>query len=177
MRQSSSSAGSRFGRSAGRSWRVDETYIRGRGSGPISIERWTRLGRLSISGSAVVGMWQPRRLSSSRRSDHEGRPPHTITWTATQRRTEQYAKCERTDYYPSARSCDLPNTSTTLSSRTIAGLSSEPDRCLVSKVANPLPLIAGIELLRRIHKGQFSLSTLRLKGQAAPTIWNAVLAA
>ena len=37
--------------------------------------------------------------------------------------------------------------------------------------------IAGIELLRRIHKGQFALSRLRLKGQAAPTIWNAVLAA
>jgi hypothetical protein len=37
--------------------------------------------------------------------------------------------------------------------------------------------IAGIELLRRIHKGQFALSRLRLKSQAAPTIWNAVVAA
>ena len=37
--------------------------------------------------------------------------------------------------------------------------------------------IAGIGLLRRIHKGQFALSRLRLKGQDAPTIWNAVLAA
>jgi hypothetical protein len=34
--------------------------------------------------------------------------------------------------------------------------------------------IAGIELLRRIHKNQFALSALLLKGQAAPTIWNAV---
>jgi len=37
--------------------------------------------------------------------------------------------------------------------------------------------IAGVELLRRIHKAQFSLSRFRLKDQAAPAFWNAVLAA
>ena len=37
--------------------------------------------------------------------------------------------------------------------------------------------IAGIELLRRIHKGQFALGSLRPKDQAAPAIGNAVLAA
>jgi transposase-like protein len=37
--------------------------------------------------------------------------------------------------------------------------------------------IAGIELLRRIRKGQFALGRLRLKNQTAPTIWNGVLAA
>ncbi len=31
--------------------------------------------------------------------------------------------------------------------------------------------IAGVELLRRIHKGQFSLSRLRLKDHAAPVLW------
>ena len=36
--------------------------------------------------------------------------------------------------------------------------------------------IAGIELLRRIHKGQFNLRWLRLKGRSVPAIWNAVLA-
>jgi hypothetical protein len=35
--------------------------------------------------------------------------------------------------------------------------------------------IAGVELLRRIYKDQFSLSRLRIEGQAAPAIWNAVL--
>ena len=35
--------------------------------------------------------------------------------------------------------------------------------------------IAGVELLHRIRKGQFNLGRLRLKGQAAPAIWNAVL--
>jgi transposase-like protein len=37
--------------------------------------------------------------------------------------------------------------------------------------------IAGVELLRHIHKSQFALGPLRLKNQAAPTIWSAVLAA
>jgi hypothetical protein len=37
--------------------------------------------------------------------------------------------------------------------------------------------IAGVELLRRIHKRQFALSWLRRRDQAAPAIWNAVLAA
>ena len=37
--------------------------------------------------------------------------------------------------------------------------------------------IAGIELLRGIHKGQFNLRRLRLKGRSPPAIWNAVLTA
>jgi len=38
-------------------------------------------------------------------------------------------------------------------------------------------IIAGIELLRRIRKGQFNLRRLRLNGRGAPAIWNAVLVA
>jgi transposase-like protein len=37
--------------------------------------------------------------------------------------------------------------------------------------------IAGIELLRRISKGQFNLARLRLQDRRAPAVWNAVLAA
>ena len=37
--------------------------------------------------------------------------------------------------------------------------------------------VAGVELLRRIHKGQFNLRRLRFEGRSAPAIWNAVLAA
>jgi transposase-like protein len=37
--------------------------------------------------------------------------------------------------------------------------------------------LAGVELLHRIRKEQFALSRLQLKDQAAPAIWNAVLAA
>jgi transposase-like protein len=37
--------------------------------------------------------------------------------------------------------------------------------------------IAGIELLRRIHKGQFNLRRLHLNGRSASAVWNAVLTA
>ena len=37
--------------------------------------------------------------------------------------------------------------------------------------------IAGIELLRRIHKGQLNVGKLRLKDRSTPAVWNAVLAA
>jgi hypothetical protein len=37
--------------------------------------------------------------------------------------------------------------------------------------------IAGVELLRCIHKGQFALGPLHPKDHAAPAIWNGVLAA
>jgi transposase-like protein len=37
--------------------------------------------------------------------------------------------------------------------------------------------IAGVELLRRIYKKQFSLRRLHLKEHAPPILWNAVLAA
>ena len=37
--------------------------------------------------------------------------------------------------------------------------------------------IAGIELLRRIHKGQFNLGRLRLKDKGTAAVWNAALSA
>jgi hypothetical protein len=37
--------------------------------------------------------------------------------------------------------------------------------------------IAGVELLRRIHKGQFNLRALHLKDRTASVVWNAALAA
>ena len=37
--------------------------------------------------------------------------------------------------------------------------------------------IAGIELLRRIHKGQVNLGRLCIEGANAPALWDAVLAA
>ena len=37
--------------------------------------------------------------------------------------------------------------------------------------------VAGIELKRRIRKGQFRLGRLRLRGRPAPAVWEAVLAA
>ena len=36
--------------------------------------------------------------------------------------------------------------------------------------------IAGVEPLRRIHTDQFAVTSLRIKSQAAPALWKAVLA-
>jgi hypothetical protein len=36
--------------------------------------------------------------------------------------------------------------------------------------------IAGIELLRRVRKDQFTLGSLRFKDQTVPALWNAILA-
>jgi transposase-like protein len=38
-------------------------------------------------------------------------------------------------------------------------------------------VIAGIELVRRIQKGQFNLGRLRLKDRSTSAVWNAVLSA
>jgi IS6 family transposase len=35
--------------------------------------------------------------------------------------------------------------------------------------------LAGIELMRRIYKGQFNLGKLCIEGTAMPAVWNAVL--
>ena len=37
-------------------------------------------------------------------------------------------------------------------------------------------VIAGIELVRRIHKSQFNLGRLRLKDRSTSAVWNALLA-
>ena len=37
--------------------------------------------------------------------------------------------------------------------------------------------LAGVELMHRIRKGQFSLTQQRLKDITVPAIWNAVLSA
>jgi len=58
------------------------------------------------------------------------------------------------------------------------GIKSRTERCSDSKSYNSAATtVAGIELLYRIRKQQFSLSRLRLKDQAAPVTWKAVLAA
>jgi hypothetical protein len=130
-------------------------------SGPISIEQWTRLGRLSISGSAVYGMWRPRRLSSSRRPDTRAGRRTRSPWTATQRRTEQYARCEMREDGLLSRRTKLR------SSRYLNNLIEQDHREIKFRTRPMLGFksyesaaitIAGIELLRRIHKGQFALS-------------------
>jgi len=167
----------RFCRPAGRSWRVDETYIKVRG-------HWTYLYRAVDKSGQTIDF----RLSSTRDVSaakaffkkairHEGQPPHTITldgYAASHRAVREM----RTDGL-------LPKGTKLRSSKYLNNLIEQDHRGVKSRTQPMLGFknfesavitIAGVGLLHRIHKNQFALSRLKIKGQAAPAIWNAVLA-
>ena len=168
----------RFGESAGRSWRVDETYIKVRGA-------WTYLYRtVDKAGQTVDYQLSKRRDVVAAKAffqkaiRHEGRPPQSITldgYAATHRAVREM----KTDGL-------LPRRTRLRSSKYLNNLIEQDHRGIKSRTRPMLGFksfssaaitIAGVELLRRIHKGQFSLSRLRLKDHTAPALWNAVLAA
>jgi transposase-like protein len=168
----------RFGRPAGRSWRVDETYIKIRG-------QWTYLYRaVDKDGHTVDFRLSKRRDVEAAKAffnqaiRHEGRPPQTITldgYAASHRAVRELKKDGL-----------LPERTRLRSSKYLNNLIEQDHRGIKCRTGPMLGfksfssaaiIIAEVELLRRIHKAQFSLSRLRLKDQAAPAIWNAVLAA
>jgi transposase-like protein len=168
----------RFGRPAGRSWRVDETYIKVRG-------HWTYLYRaIDKCGQTIdFRLSRTRDVSAAKAFFkkaimHEGQPPHTITldgYAASHRSVREM----RTDGL-------LPKGTKLRSSKYLNNLIEQDHRGVKFRTLPMLGFknfesavitIAGVELLRRIHKNQFALSRLKIKGQAAPAIWNAVLAA
>jgi len=168
----------RFGRATGLSWRVDETYVKVRG-------QWTYLYRAVDKAGQTVDF----RLSSKRdvaaakaffkkAIRHEGRPPHTITldgYRASHRAVREMCTDGLLSKRMKLRSSKYLNN---LIAQDHRGIKSRTRPMLGFKnFASAAITIAGIELLRRIHKDQFALSQLRLKDQAAPAIWNAVLAA
>jgi len=168
----------RLGRCCGRSWRVDETYIKVRGN-------WTYLYRAVDKAGQTIDF----RLSRTRdvaaakaffkkAVRHEGRAPQTIT-------LDGYAASHRAvrDLQDDGL---LPERLKLRSSKYLNNLIEQDHRGIKSRTrpmlgfksfASAANVIAGIELLRRIHKRQFALSKLRLKDQTAPSLWTAVLAA
>ena len=168
----------RLGRSAGCSWRVDETYIKVRGE-------WTYLYRaVDKTGQTVdFRLSRTRDVSAAKAFfkqaiRHEGRPPQTITLDgcAASHRTVREMQEDGL----------LPRSTRLRTSKYLNNLIEQDHRGIKSRITPMLSFknfssavitIAGVELLRRIQKDQFSLSRLRLKNQAAPTLWNAVLAA
>jgi transposase-like protein len=168
----------RFSRSNGRSWRVDETYIKVRGV-------WVYLYRAVDKAGRTVDF----RLSKKRDVGaakaffrkailHEGRPPYTIT-------LDGYAASHRA-VHEMRNDGLLPRRTSLRSSKYLNNLIEQDHRGIKSRTRPMLGFknfssaamtLAGVELLRRIHKDQFSLSRLRLKDKTAPALWNAVLAA
>jgi transposase-like protein len=155
----------RFGRSAGRSWRVDETYIKVRGE-------WTYF-RLSRTRDVAAA-----KAFFKKAIQQEGRPPHTIT-------LDGYAASHRA-VREMLEGGPLPRRTKLRSSKYLNNLIEQDHRGIKFRTRPMLGFknfesatitIAGIELLRRIRKDQFTLGSLRLKDQTVPALWNAVLAA
>jgi transposase-like protein len=168
----------RFARKAGRSWRVDETYVKIRG-------KWTYLYRAVDRGGKTVDF----RLSANRdveaakaffrkALETQGRAPVSIT-------LDGYAASHRAVRELPAQNPRWKDTRLR-SSKYLNNMIEQDHRGVKSRI-NPMlgfkvfdraaVTIAGVELLHRVRKGQFNLGRLLVRGQAAPAIWHAVLSA
>ena len=162
----------------GRSWRVDETYLKVRG-------RWVYLYRaVDRDGDTVDFRLSPTRDVAAAKAFFrkalrtQKRAPVSIT-------SDGYAASHRAVHEVRREDEEWKNTKLR-SSKYLNNLI-EQDQCGIKSRTGPMlgfknfgcaaTTIAGIELLRRIRKGQFVLGRLRLNNQTAPAIWNAVLAA
>jgi transposase-like protein len=168
----------RFACPAGGSWRVDETYVRVRG-------RWVYLYRAVDRGGHTVDFrLSPNRdvgaakafLRKARRT--QGGAPVSVTldgYAASHRAMREMVNEDRGWQHTTLRSSKYLNN---LIEQDHRGIKSRTRPMLGFKTfASAATTLAGIELLHRIRKGQFSLRKLGLKDQAAPVIWDAVLAA
>ena len=168
----------RFSRPAGSSWRIDETYVKIRG-------KWLYLYRavdgagqtvdFRLSGKRDVGAAKAFFRESM---NTQGSAPRTITldgYAASHRAVREM----KTDG-------QLPANTKVRSSKYLNNLIEQDHRGVKLRIGPMLGfkrfraaavVIAGIELVRRIHKGQFNLGRFRLKDRSTSAVWNAVLAA
>src|ERR1700689_5670750 len=168
----------RYARPAGSSWRVDETYVKIRG-------RWVYLYRaVDRDGKTVDFRLSTRRDVAAAKAffckaiKSQGSTPRTITldgYGASHRAVREM----KTDG-------QLPADTKVRSSKYLNNLIEQDGRGVNLRIGPMLGfkwfttaaiVIAGIELLRRIHKGQFNLGGLRLKGRSTRAVWHAVSAA
>jgi hypothetical protein len=113
--------------------------------------------------------WRVDETSSSRQSSMRGSRQIRSHSTAMRLRIALFARCVRTVGYSKRTKLR--------SSKYLNNLIDQDHRGVKSRVRPMLGFknfqsaaitIAGVELLRRIHKNQFALSRLRIKGQASP---------
>ncbi len=169
----------RFARPVGTPWRVDETYVKIR-------RQWVYLYRaVDRAGKTVDFRLSTRRDVAAAKAffrkavKGQGSTPTTIT-------LDGYAASHRAVREMKAAG-QLAADTKLRSSKYLNNLIEQDHRGVKLRIGPMLGFkrfrtaattIAGVELLRRIHKGQFNLlDRLHLKDRSTPVIWNAVLAA
>ena len=166
----------RFGSAVGRSWRVDETYVKIRGKWCYLYRAVDRAGRtvdFRLSTHRDVGAAEAFFRKAIK---GQGCAPKTIT-------LDGYAASHRAVRELRADGL-LPPDTKVRSSKYLNNLIEQDHRSVKQRVAvmlgfkrfrNAAITIAGIELMHRIRKGQFSLRHLGLQGRVAPGVWHSVL--
>src|SRR5450755_2035600 len=163
-----------WGRPVGRSWRVDETYVKIRGERRYLYRAVDRAGktvdfRLSAKRDVAAAKAFFAKAAKSQGA------PQTVT-------LDGYAASHRAVREMKADGL-LPEGTKPRSSKYLNNLIEQDHRGVKLRIGpmlgfkrfrNAAITIAGIELLRRILKGQFNLGKLRLKDSSAPAAWNAV---
>ncbi|MFM0334869.1 MULTISPECIES: IS6 family transposase [Paraburkholderia] len=168
----------RYARKSGRSWRVDETYVKVRG-------RWVYLYRaVDRDGNTVDFRLSPKRDVAAAKAflrkalRTQGRAPTSIT-------LDGYAASHRAVRELPGENPAWRNTKRR-SSKYLNNLIEQDHRGVKSRIGPMLGFknfdcaaitLAGVELLHRIRKNQFAIGRLRIKDQTPSAIWSAVLAA
>ena len=167
----------RYALAVGRSWRVDETYVKIRGEWCYLYRAVDRVGR-TVDFRLAARRDVAAAKAFFRKAIKNQLPPQTIT-------LDGYAASHRAVRELKADG-SLPADTKQRSSKYLNNLIEQDHRGVKQRIAVMLGFkqfrhaaitIAGIEVMHRIRKGQFGLRRFGVRGQAASAIWNAVLEA